>query len=231
MVWIDPDTGQVRFVILEVGGFLGLGATRVAVPLSAFQITQEGNTSKWVLDADKEKLTNAPKVQGKNYQRLYTRTEAEPLLSMENQVDRTRVQFQSVISKPAETKSLNATAQRTEAAIVLAASEAKGARVINFQNENIGDVDELLIESDTGQVRFAVLSVGGFLGLGSTKVAVPWLAFQIVSDRGKIKYMMLNGPRKRLEKAPRVEGKNYERLYLANAAEPRGNSRLMARTR
>ena len=73
---------------------------------------------------------------------------------------------------------MNATAQRTEAAILLAASEVKGARVINFQNENIGDIDELLIESDTGQVRFAVLSVGGFLGLGNTKVAVPWLAFQ-----------------------------------------------------
>jgi sporulation protein YlmC with PRC-barrel domain len=78
-VLIDPDTGQVRFVILEVGGFLGLGSTRVAVPLSAFQITQEGNKPKWVLDADKEKLKNAPKVEGKNYQRLYTRTEAEPI--------------------------------------------------------------------------------------------------------------------------------------------------------
>jgi hypothetical protein len=103
---------------------------------------------------------------------------------------------------------------------LLAASEVKGARVINFQNENIGDVDELLIEPDTDQVRFAVLSVGGFLGLGSTKVAVPWLAFQIVSERGKIKYMMLDATRERLEKAPRVEGKNYERLYPANAAEP-----------
>jgi hypothetical protein len=125
-----------------------------------------------------------------------------------------------MISKPAGTKSMIATAQRTEAAIVLAASEVKGARVINFQDENIGDIDELLIESDTRQVRFAVLSVGGFLRLGSTKVAVPWLAFQIVSDRGKIKYMMLDATRERLEKAPRVEGKNYERLYLANAAEP-----------
>jgi sporulation protein YlmC with PRC-barrel domain len=78
-VLIDPDTGQVRFVILEVGGFLGLGSTRVAVPLSAFQITKEGNKPKWVLDADKEKLKNAPKVEGKNYQRLYTKTEAEPI--------------------------------------------------------------------------------------------------------------------------------------------------------
>ena len=78
-VLIDPDTGQVRFVILEVGGFLGLGSTRVAVPLSAFQITKEGNKPKWVLDADKEKLKNAPKVEGKNYQRLYTKTVAEPI--------------------------------------------------------------------------------------------------------------------------------------------------------
>lgn len=78
-VLIDPDTGQVRFVILDVGGFLGVGSTRVAVPLGAFQITQEGNKSKWVLDADKEKLKNAPKVEGKNYQRLYTTTVAEPI--------------------------------------------------------------------------------------------------------------------------------------------------------
>src|SRR5690349_18659084 len=49
---IDPDTGQVRFVILDVGGFLGVGSTRVAVPLGAFQITQEANKSNWVLDAD-----------------------------------------------------------------------------------------------------------------------------------------------------------------------------------
>jgi sporulation protein YlmC with PRC-barrel domain len=78
-VLIDPDTGQVRFVILEVGGFLGLGSTRVAVPLSAFQITEEGNKPNWVLDADKDKLKNAPKVEGQNYQRLYTKTEAKPI--------------------------------------------------------------------------------------------------------------------------------------------------------
>ena len=84
-------------------------------------------------------------------------------------MDRTRVQFQSVINKPAETKSMIATAPRTEEAILLAASEVKGARVINFQNENIGDTDELLIGSDTGQVRLAVLSVGGFLGLEASR--------------------------------------------------------------
>jgi hypothetical protein len=50
--------------------------------------------------------------------------------------------------------------------------------------------------------------------------AIRRIIFQIVSERGKIKYMMLDATRERLGKAPRVEGKNYERLYLANAAEP-----------
>ncbi|HXM32907.1 MAG TPA: PRC-barrel domain-containing protein [Chthoniobacterales bacterium] len=78
-VLIEPDGGQVRFVVVEVGGFLGLGATKVAVPWTAFQLSKDGNKPKWVLDADKERLKNAPKVEGKNYERLYTRAAAEPV--------------------------------------------------------------------------------------------------------------------------------------------------------
>jgi len=114
---------------------------------------------------------------------------------------------------------MNTTEQKTGAATLLAASEIKGARVFNFQDRDVGDIDELLFEPDTGEIRFAVVSVGGFLGLGSTRVAVPWMAFQIVNEQGRVKYI-LDATRERLEKAPRVEGKNYERLYPANAAEP-----------
>jgi hypothetical protein len=114
---------------------------------------------------------------------------------------------------------MNTTQQTTEAAILLAASEIKGASVTNFQKQEIGDIDELLIEPETGRVRFGVLSVGGFLGLGSTKVAVPWLAFELVNDRGTTKYF-LDATKERLEKAPRVQGKNYERLYPAAVSEP-----------
>ena len=139
-----------------------------------------------MLDADKEKLTNAPKVEGKNYQRLYTRSEAEPIF-VYWKVTWIEPRFQSVIIKPPETKSMNTTEQRTGAATLLAASEIKGVRVINFQNQDVGDIDELLIEPDTGEIRFAVVSVGGFLGFGSTKVAVPWMALQIVNERGRVK--------------------------------------------
>ena len=112
-----------------------------------------------------------------------------------------------------------ATHTTTGAATLLAASEIKGSTVRNRQKEEIGDINEVLIEPDSGRVRFAILSVGGFLGLGSTRVAVPWSAFEITPQGGRITYM-LDATRDRLEKAPRVEGKNYERLYPQEAAEP-----------
>ena len=112
-----------------------------------------------------------------------------------------------------------ATHTTTGAATLLTVSEIKGSTVRNRQREEIGDIDELLIEPDSGRVRFAILSVGGFLGLGSTRVAVPWSAFEISRQGGRITYM-LDATRERLEKAPRVEGKNYERLYAQETAEP-----------
>ena len=102
---------------------------------------------------------------------------------------------------------------------MLAVSEIKGSTVRNRQREEIGDIDEVLIEPESGRVRFAILSVGGFLGLGSTRVAVPWSAFEITPQVGRITYM-LDATRERLENAPRVEGKNYERLFAQETAEP-----------
>ena len=103
---------------------------------------------------------------------------------------------------------------------LLAAAEIKGTIVQNLQNEDIGEVDELLIRHQDGVVRLAVLSVGGFLGLGSTRVAVPWAAFDITILRDGTVRMTLDATREQLEKAPRTEGKNYQRLYTGEVVEP-----------
>jgi hypothetical protein len=112
-----------------------------------------------------------------------------------------------------------ATSQATSTLITTA--ELKGTKARNFQDEQIGEIDELLIEPDSGAVRFAVLSVGGFLGLGTTRVAVPWRALGITRSRDGTITIVLDATKERLEKAPRVEGtKNYERLYVDEVAEP-----------
>jgi hypothetical protein len=58
------------------------------------------------------------------------------------------------------------------------ADDVIGAGVRNAQNENIGTVSDLVIDRG-GQVRAAIVSVGGFLGIGDKHVAVPWDDVQI----------------------------------------------------
>ena len=70
---------------------------------------------------------------------------------------------------------------------LVGASEIKGTHVENLQGQDLGQIDEVLIDPDTGQVRFVILEVGGFLRLGSTRVAVPLSAFQITPEGEQIK--------------------------------------------
>ncbi len=50
------------------------------------------------------------------------------------------------------------------------------------KNEKIGDLDDLIVGKD--RVLFAIIEVGGFLGLGSHLIAVPYTSLQI-GDQGK----------------------------------------------
>src|ERR1700722_11251867 len=57
------------------------------------------------------------------------------------------------------------------------AGELKGKPVVNDRNERIGTIDDLIIGRD--KVLFGILQVGGFLGLGSHYVAVPYEELKI----------------------------------------------------
>jgi len=52
-------------------------------------------------------------------------------------------------------------------------SKVVGLDVYNDKNENVGSINELLVDK-SGNIKAAVLSVGGFLGMGSHYVAVPF---------------------------------------------------------
>jgi hypothetical protein len=53
------------------------------------------------------------------------------------------------------------------------ASKIIGSGVVNDANETIGKIDDILVSSD-GKQPYAVLSIGGFLGMGSRFVVVPY---------------------------------------------------------
>jgi hypothetical protein len=62
------------------------------------------------------------------------------------------------------------------------ASKVIGSSVVNDANETIGKIDDLLISSD-GKQPYAVLSVGGFLGMGTRLVVVPYETLKFIDNK------------------------------------------------
>lgn len=64
----------------------------------------------------------------------------------------------------------------------LAASKLKGLAVKNRARENLGDIQEFMIDLTDGRVAYAVLSFGGFLGLGDKLFAIPMSSLSYDKD-------------------------------------------------
>lgn len=60
---------------------------------------------------------------------------------------------------------------------LIATNRVEGTPVYTPDGESIGSIDFLMVEKTTGQVKFAVVKFGGFLGLGEEQYALPWQAF------------------------------------------------------
>lgn len=65
---------------------------------------------------------------------------------------------------------------------ILSSSSITGQNIQNLKGENIGSIKDLMIDPQTGEVVYAVMSFGGFLGIGDKHFAVPINALQF-SDK------------------------------------------------
>ena len=83
------------------------------------------------------------------------------------------------------------------------ASELTGADVENGAGESIGSIDDLIVDRE--KVLFAILQVGGFLGIGGFLVAIPYNSLEISEDGAKI--VLAQGSKEELQKLPEF---NYE---------------------
>lgn len=82
---------------------------------------------------------------------------------------------------------------------VISSKTLMGDKVVNPQGEHLGEIKELMIDPQTGHVGYAVLSFGGFLGMGDKLFAVPFRALELKPER---KEFVLNVPKDTLKTAP-----------------------------
>jgi sporulation protein YlmC with PRC-barrel domain len=101
--------------------------------------------------------------------------------------------------------------------ILLSTETLLGSDVKNPQAQDVGTLKQLMVDPHTGRVMYAVVAMGGFLGMGEKTVIVPWNALEVARDG---KSLVLNVSPQMLQQAPTYE-KGKEPMY-APPSEPRG---------
>jgi sporulation protein YlmC with PRC-barrel domain len=67
---------------------------------------------------------------------------------------------------------------------VISSERVEGTNVYNKAGEKLGSIDDIMIDKRSGQVRYAVLEFGGFLGMGTDRYPLPWnmLTYDVSMD-------------------------------------------------
>jgi sporulation protein YlmC with PRC-barrel domain len=217
--------GDAAYAVLSFGGVLGVGDKLFAIPWSNFRCNAGTDVAKndpmsgdaevvrrdgdrtVVLNVEKERLKGAPGFDKKNWP---IRANA----GWTKEVDDYYARRDGVEgNRPVE-----ASAARTVPATAWRVSELKGINVETPTGEKLGDIEQLAIDTN-GRVNYAVVSVGGFLGIGERRVAIPWEALKFTRDAEKDKGVKNDKPaitlattKAQLEKAPEFKtGKDHLR--------------------
>ena len=82
---------------------------------------------------------------------------------------------------------------------VMAAAALKGDDVLNTAGDKLGTLDEIILDVPSGRIAYAVLSTGGFLGIGDKLFAIPWRALTRDPEN---ECFILDVSKERLEQAP-----------------------------
>lgn len=92
---------------------------------------------------------------------------------------------------------------------LMGADTLNGNDVYNQKDEDLGDIKEIMLDMNSGRVSYAVLSFGGFLGMGEKLFAVPWDALKLDTVN---KRFVLNVDKDRLEGAPGFDKDNWPNM-------------------
>ena len=84
-----------------------------------------------------------------------------------------------------------------------------GNDVFNSQDEDLGDIKEIMLDVAAGRISYAVLSFGGIMGMGEKLFAVPWTALTLDTVN---KRFTLNVSKDRLASAPGFDKDNWPNM-------------------
>lgn len=204
------ENGDVKAVILGVGGFLGMGERDVSVSMDAIKVVREEGDSNdrfLVVTTSKEMLEQAPAFERDDMVREEASAEmnkdAEKSDTMAS--NDTAYADRPMLTRPtAEYEGyMDANMDEMQA---LTAEDLEGTYVYGVNDDTVGEIGSLVL-GDSGQIERVVINVGGFLGLGEKPVAVTWDELQVLkSADGDDFRIYIDSSKEALEAQPEYQG-------------------------
>lgn len=240
--------GNVKAVVLGIGGFLGIGERDIAIDMSSLTFVREADDSDdffLVVNANKEMLIDVPAYDrsaagermdkaasadkapadkmakpdtgdqaaskqkaevDKQQMAAKDKAEADKMAKTEanknDQMAAEKGDSEFMLTRPALTREGYRDAEVQE----ITAEMLEDARVYGSNDEDVGEINRLVLTED-GQIKHAVVDVGGFLGLGEHPIAVTMDELQILraEDGGGIR-VHIDSTQTELEKKPAYRG-------------------------
>lgn len=190
--------GTVDAVLVDIGGFLGMGERQVAVAMNAIQFVGDSSTA------------DAPE----DFFLVMTAARADLEAAPDYTVNNTVPATGEVVADPAAgagtTKAVGEPIARdgylAAEADYLTAEKLTGSKVYDANDEVIGEVGSLVL-ADDGQVTQAIIDVGGFLGMGEKPVSLALTDITILrNEAGDDVRVYLTKTKAELEAMPTFAG-------------------------
>ena len=92
---------------------------------------------------------------------------------------------------------------------LIAAEKVEGTDVYNLNGDKLGTVDDIMLDKVSGKAIYAIMSFGGFLGIGEKEVAVGMDKLQFMPDGDNNHYLYTNFTKEQLENAPAYDKNSW----------------------
>jgi len=183
------EDGQTRAGIVDVGGFLGVGEKKVAIPFDQIQVTKEGDEPRLTVAMTREQLEQAT---------AWEQPGADMAATDQPAADAAAPADQTAAGQTPAAGGFEVATQD------VSADKLIGAAVYSPNEENLGEVDDVVFDPK-GSIQAVVVDVGGFLGVGEKPVALQFDALNIQKDVDGDMRLMVNATEEQLKSAPSYE--------------------------
>jgi len=196
--------GDLQFVVIGVGGFLGLGQKDIAVGFNDVQWAERDGDRWLVVPFTKDQLTAQAEFDRRPYEVAPpATTAAAPAPATDTTAAapapaNTDTMAAAPATDTTETSAIDRSTLTEMPVADIRAEELVGTKVYGANDANVGEIGDVVITQD-GKADAVIIDVGGFLGMGEKEVAVGMDKLAFMTDKDGNKYLYTTFTKEQLE--------------------------------